>query len=258
MVPSMMGYMSEIYIKSIKEPGAKKWIEISFRTPMSSQRFEDKLPFSHYQQRAVAKFLETMDGYSCRARAYRRQKDEKKLKMVNKNAMKELQRYGKRLFKILSNIQSVKVNTFEDIFGESLNTIVLNFDDKTRRFPWELAFDGQDFLCTKYVVGRTWIVQKVEYLSGHPPLSKKALVVGLDYTWLDKEQQLYTPSREALQVTRRLEKLGYSTQLLRNEEATKDRVMGALSKIRFGFSLHWPRKICQKSARREKGSTTSL
>jgi CHAT domain-containing protein len=249
----MMGYMSEIYIKSIKEPGAKKWIEISFRTPMSSQRFEDKLPFSHYQQRAVAKFLETMDGYSCRARAYRRQKDEKKLKMVNKNAMKELQRYGKRLFKILSNIQSVKVNTFEDIFGESLNTIVLNFDDKTRRFPWELAFDGQDFLCTKYVVGRTWIVQKVEYLSGHPPLSKKALVVGLDYTWLDKEQQLYTPSREALQVTRRLEKLGYSTQLLRNEEATKDRVMGALSKYVSVFHFTGHGKFVKNQPEGRKG-----
>ncbi len=201
--------MSEIYIKSIKEPGVKKWTEISFRTPMSSQRFEDKLPFPRYQQRAVAKFLETMDGYSCRARAYRRQKDEKKLKIVNKNAKKELQRYGKRLFKILTNIQSVKVKTFEDMFGESLNPIVLNLDDETRRFPWELAFDGQDFLCTKYGVGRTWIVQKeVEYLSGHPPLSKKALVVGLDYKWLDKEQRLDTPSKEARQVKGRLEKLG--------------------------------------------------
>ncbi|MGB9960023.1 MAG: CHAT domain-containing protein [Candidatus Bathyarchaeales archaeon] len=232
--------MSEIAIRSVKEPGAKKCIEISFRRPMSSQRFEERLSFSRHQQKITAKFINAMDDFSCRARAYRRQKNEKKLKAVNKNAEERLKRYGKKLFKILSGVRSVRVKNFEDIFGEGLSTLTLNLDNKTRRFPWELAYDGQDFLCTKYEVGRTWIVQKANYLSGNPPLSKKALVIGLNYTWADKDNWLNTPKVEALQVKRRLEKLGYSPILLRDEEATKERVMDILSKhvSVFHFSGH--------------------
>ncbi len=170
-----------------------------------------------------------MDNWSSKCATYRRNQDKKTLNATNKTAYRTLQRYGSSLFKFLKTAKERPVNTLEDIFGDELGQVVLNLDEQTRRFPWELLFDGTGFLCTKYAVGRTGpITNKVERFSGYPPQNNKALVVGLNYDWLPFNQ-LETPETEALQVARRLKKLQYNPIILRGSDATIESVKKILS-----------------------------
>jgi len=232
--------MPEVRITSVDRKGAKKWVRFSHRPPLSSQRFEDRLPFTGYQQRRTKKFLAVMDDCSLRSARFRRKKNSKGLKSVNKSAMNHLLRNGRSLFKILKKVKSRSVRIFEDLFGEWLGEVISSLDEQTRRFPWELAYDGEDFLGLKYSVGRIAFNPPAERLSGLKPRTRYALVVGLNYKWLPKKKRLLTPESEALQVERRLEKLGYRSTVLRGKEACKKDVKKALSEdiSVFHFSGH--------------------
>lgn len=231
--------MTEVHISSIGEKGVKKWLSFSFRPPMSTQRLEDKLNFTLQQQRRTKRFLATMDDCSVRSAKFRREKNSRQMKDVNRTAKKHLLKYGAFLFKIMKRVQSKPIKTFEDFFGDEFGEVVLNLDAQTRRFPWELAHDGEDFLFTKYFVGRT-VTMQGERLSGYPPQNRKALVVGLDYADLQRSNQLETPESEALLVARRLKKMKYSPILLRGEQARKKNVLKILRQgvAIFHFSGH--------------------
>jgi len=175
------------------------------------------------------KFLAIMDGCSRQSAKYRRERNLKKLKAIDRTAQKQLLAYGTSLFRILKKVKSRPVKTFEDFFGEIIGDVLLNLDEQTRRFPWELAHDGDDFLCAKYSVGRIAVMPGAERIAGLPPQSRKALVVGLNYRWLPKKNRLHTPEREALQVAMRLKKLRYSPIVLRGFDACKEKIMKILS-----------------------------
>ena len=91
-----------------------------------------------------------MEKYSDESSKHRQAKNTKKLIKVNKTARKQLEKYGTSLFQVLKTTQQKSVKRFGDLFGDEFVEIVLNLDKTTRRFPWELCYDGEDFLCTKY------------------------------------------------------------------------------------------------------------
>jgi CHAT domain-containing protein len=120
-------------------------------------------------------------------------------------------------------------------------------DDKTRKFPWELAFDGQDFLCGRYDLSRKIKEPHWERLSGSLPETNRALVIGLNYRWKKKDDWLYRPEREALSISKLLSKnKKFKVTLLRSKatkrenQATLDNVKVALSEgvSIFHFSGH--------------------
>lgn len=224
--------MAEVNITSIEQKNAKKWIQFSFRPPTSAQRYEENIYFTGSQRNRANKFIKAMDGYSVKS-SKMRQCGTKQLSSINKVAKNRLIKYGASLFSAISQVKSKSLKSFSDLFGDESNSVILNLDKITRRYPWELAFDGQEFLCTKYSVGRASVIKPEvppERLSGSEPLNNKALVVGLNYDWPEsKYDELRTPESEALQVSKRLQKLGYKPILLRGADATVKEVSKVLS-----------------------------
>ena len=167
---------------------------------MSTQRFEDELKFTKKQQNETTYFFSLMEAYSHESSKHRRAKNTHKLSSVNKKAKKQLEKYGSRLFRVLKENKLKSAKRFGDLFGEDLVEIVLNLDETTRKFPWELCFDGKDFLCTKYSVGRAVVMRNVDNLerySGNSPLYDNALVVGLNYEDDPNEIPLENPSQRS-------------------------------------------------------------
>jgi CHAT domain-containing protein len=233
--------MAEVDLTCVKDKGSKKWLRLYFRHPKSSQKYDEQLFFSPTQRRKARKFITAMDESSAKCSKYLREKDRRQAATIRKNAKRTIEKYGLSLFTALKKTQNVPIRSFEDMFGEEYGSVTLTLDEITRRFPWELAHDGTCFLCSKYSIGRTVLMsQGAERISGFSPLNDKALVVGLNYGWLDDDYQLETPENEALQVERRLRKLGYDPIVLRRDDATIKNVKKALSEgvSVFHFSGH--------------------
>lgn len=221
--------MAEVDITSMNERGTTSWIRLYFRNPKSSQKYDEKLFFERTYLSKTKKFVAKMDDCSSKCAKYKREKNPKKLSYINKITKKRLENYGMKLFDVLKKTQNVPIRNFQDIFGEDYSTVTLTLDKNTRRYPWELLHDGTDFLATKYPIGRTILMSNAaQRLSGFSPLNNKALIVGLNYRWSPKDQ-LETPESEALQVERRLGKLGYDSTVLRAKDATVKAVKKALS-----------------------------
>lgn len=195
-----------------------------------------------------------MDVYSLKSSRLRRAGKILQLKKVNVKTGRSLLGTGKRLFKILKRVKNVPhVSTFKDLFGEEFE-LTLELDEQTRKFPWELAYDGEFFLFNRYDVGRVVLNPPISRYSGIDPEHRTALVVGLSYAWMPNHRQLETSEREALQVARQLKKKGYSVTILRGKEATKQEVERILSTgvSIFHFSGHGTYKAHQPEGR--KGS----
>jgi hypothetical protein len=232
-------------------PYKKRWIRFSYGSDLSLQQYTESIPFTAKEQKYVKVFLKKMDDYSERSAKLRRLKKAGQLRKVDRQAGNALLRTGRRIFRILARVREVKVSTFEDLFGEAFE-LTLILDANTRKFPWELAYDGQDFLCTRYDVGRKIENPNVQRLSGYGPEHRTALVVGINYKWHSPEKRLDTPEREALLVKRQLEKKRYHVILLRGRDATISEVKGVLSKgvSIFHFTGHGIYRTRQPEGRR--------
>lgn len=171
----------------------------------------------------------------------------RQLQRVSVATRKTLVKTGRRIFNILKRVREVKASRFEDLFGEEFE-LTLTLDETTRKFPWELAYDGHGFLCNLYDVGRK--IENPSFaqrMSGYKPEHREALVIGLNYKWKKPRFRLSAPKREALLVQRRLKKKGYKVHLLRGEEATLETTKSILSDgvSIFHFSGHGAYKIHQ-------------
>jgi len=207
---------------------SKKWLDFCYGSEMSMQKQKECLAFTKREQEMIKVFLEDMDSYSLKSARFRRLNRKTQFRRVDMAARKALLRNGKRLFRILRRATRVPVSSLRDLFGDDFS-LHLTLDEQTRKFPWELAYDGQSFLCNQYDVGRRPLhdIGKIERYSGSKPEHRKALVVGLSYKWLSDEP--FTSKREALQVAKQLSKKNYSSILLRDEKASCEEVMNVLS-----------------------------
>jgi hypothetical protein len=95
-----------------------------------------------------------------------------------------------------------------------------------------------DFLSSKYSIGRIVEPPKSQRLSGEEPSTKRALVIGLNYPWLP-ENSLETPEREA-SGCKKVGKKGYKVIVLRGKNATPKNVKKELCEevSVFHFSGH--------------------
>lgn len=234
--------MVEVRLVSSKKLASKRWLNFTYGSDLSVHKYTEPISFTRREQKHVKNFLNRMDEFSERSRKLRSAGKARKLRRIDITARKALLVNGQRLFRILKRDVSLKVSSFKDIFGEEFE-LTLVLDSESRKVPWELANDGQEFLCTRYGVGRKIENPSPERLSGIGPEYRKALVVGLNYRWEeDPEAWLKTAEREALSVKRQLEKKGYTVKLLRSKgkEATVKEVKRILSEgvSIFHFSGH--------------------
>lgn len=246
--------MVEVRLVSSKKPSSKRWLDFTYGSDLSVHKYTEPISFARREQKYVKDFLNRMDEFSERSRKLRATGKARKLQRVDTAARKSLLANARRLFKILKRDINMKVSSFEDIFGEEFE-LTLVLDNNTRKFPWELANDGQGFLCTRYDVGRKIENPSPERLSGIGPEYRKALVVGLNYKWQkDSEVWLNTAEREALSVKKQLEKKGYAVKLLRSKgkEATVKEVKRILSEgvSIFHFSGHGAYRMHQPIGRK--------
>jgi len=247
-------FMVEARIVSSDNLSEKYWLRFSYGSDLSMHRFTERIPFTRRERKYIKNFLQEMDGYSGRSTKLRRMRRTKQLRRVDVKARDALLKNGRRLFNILKRRSEIKVSRFEDLFGTGFE-LTLTLDDITRRFPWELAHDGEDFLCVKYDVGRKVESPFWRRQSGVEPEYRRALVIGLNYKWeKDEDRWLYTAEREALAVQKQLRKKGYAVKLLRSKgkQATVEEVEKVLSEgvAIFHFSGHGAYKVHQPEGRR--------
>jgi hypothetical protein len=200
-------------------------------------QYTERIAFLGREQKSVTDFLQNMDDWSTersRLRKAGKKHETHRLDLTAKAALVEI---GRLLFSVLRKGSEIRAERFDDMFGKDFE-LTLRLDTETRRFPWELAFDGSSFLASAYDVGRIVERPNEEYLSGYGPEYRKALVVGIGYKWCDA--RLDGPEREALSVKKRLEEKGYKVALLRGSEATREAIKEKLSQgvSVFHFSGH--------------------
>lgn len=94
---------------------------------------------------------------------------------VGLNVQKELESIGSILFK-----QLLPANVQRDLQKAENTELYLKLDDQLNYIPWELCFDGKDFLATKFMVGRQVrtdqvLSKKQQTKNSHAPL--KMLII---------------------------------------------------------------------------------
>jgi CHAT domain-containing protein len=246
--------MVEVRLVSSKKPYRKRWLDFTYGSDLSVHRYTEPISFARREQKHMKDFLNKMEELSERGKKLRAAGKTRKLRRIDTGARKALLANGRRLYRILKRDINMNVSSFEGLFGqESELTLVL--DSHTRKLPWELANDGQGFLCMRYDVGRKIENPFPVRESGIGPEHRKALVVGLNYRWENSTQTcLNTAEREALSVRKQLEKKGYTVRLRRSKgkEATVEEVKRILSEgvSIFHFSGHGAYRTHQPTGRK--------
>jgi CHAT domain-containing protein len=142
---------------------------------------------------------------------------------------RKIKHFGYRLFRLLCGER--RNLELDRLIGDD-KYLQLCLDENTRLLPWELAFDGEDFLCTRYEVARISAIKDPKFQSDSNIYHHgRALVIGCNYYSEDREDDLTSLEycdREAEQVSGRLEKLGFSVALAVDENATKENVLAFL------------------------------
>lgn len=222
--------MPSIYLLSRKIPYAKRWLRLFIDRDIGTHTFEGSSFFTRDEQLDVKRFTGHMDKTSYRCSKARKADQSSKIRKTNKSARRRLERTGKRLFKVIKKATEAPISDLDSI-GEYGGHLTLHVDERTRRFPWELAFDGNDFLCTEFAVGRKVVNPPYEYMPQPTPLYKDALVIGLNYDWSgSKAERLYHCVSEARSASTQLENLHYKVHLFTGEEATVEAIMNHLKK----------------------------
>lgn len=244
--------MSSLHFVSRKDPYAKRWLRLSIDRGLGTHAFQDMLPFARSERETIKKFLSHMDKISRKCSKARRAGQLSKMCATNKLARRRLERTGRKLFRTISRARAPIDNLHS--LGEYGSPFTLWVDIRTRKLPWELAFDGEDFLCTRFAVGRKVLNPEYEYVPQSKPLYKDALVVGVNYDWTDcKHEELHHCELEARSVRTQLRKLGYRVHVLLGEYATVHEVEKRLNKgvSVFHFSGHGAYRV--HSRRGERG-----
>ena len=129
------------------------WIRFTHGTGLSSHHHEDDFTISRKDQETMLRLVTRMERYAGRCSKARSLRNKTQLRKINAKANALLQTGGKRIFKILRNgVTTVDVKSLDDLF-EGNAPLTLIVDEKTRTFPWELAYDGNKFLF-EYMIGR--------------------------------------------------------------------------------------------------------
>ena len=207
-------------------------IDVSFKSERNISYERLRINFAGKELNRADRLITRMESTSAKCAKLRRRTQFAKSAQSNRKALDMVYNYGCHLFDtIRRECRRTNVDSFEDLFGEieSDFSVVLNLDRVTRRIPWELANDGRIFLFEAYDVGRAVLFPNKPVELTVTIKSRKALVVGLDYRWLDEDDILETPTREVELVQKRLQKLGYSVKVLLNEDATLENVQHFLS-----------------------------
>lgn len=110
---------------------------------------------------------------------------------ISSEVISDIRKAGQNLYDMLLT-QKAK----NSLRNTSSDTLVLYIDDQLVHIPWELLFDGEEFLCLKYSIGR--IVSTKQNISGTQQRAKKAF---LDMLVLaDPQANLDAAYREGLKV----------------------------------------------------------
>lgn len=222
--------MPSLHFLSKKTSYAKRWLRLFIDRDIGTHTFEESLPFARSQRQNVKKFLVRMDGMSCECSKARRAKQSVKMREKNKLARRRLEKTGRKLFRIISKATRAPINDLGSL-GEYGSNLTLQVDTRTRKFPWEFSFDGEDFLCTRFAVGRKVVNPPYEYIPQSKPVHRDALVVGLNYDWAEcKLEELNHCESEARSVRIQLEKSRYKVHFLSGENATVKAVKNLLKK----------------------------
>ncbi len=133
------------------------------------ERPEGTSPLSHYQDRKIdAEDLED----ACREVI-------QILKRANRNRggtpaiLKDLQQIGKRLY---DNLLPAEIK--KELQNAHSDHLLIQMDDRMVQVPWELLYDGKEFLCNRFAIGRH--VRTVQKVKGHPrvaPLKARFLII---------------------------------------------------------------------------------
>lgn len=132
-------------------------------------------------------------------------------KIKKRDEIKTAKKLGRRIFSQMRNEYKGKV-TWDNFFESNTDRVTITVDQNTAQIPWELAYDGKDFLCTRFRVTRRLSIL-TNWIGGQTPKEmgiKKALVVGLNYAeGRDGLKELDFPEAEAHDIASRLDNLGY-------------------------------------------------
>lgn len=237
--------MPSLHFTSTECAFVKRWLKMFIEPDIGPQTFEGSIKFSRDQRDYFRTFLNRMDNASFKCSKARKVNQLPKVQITNSLAKGRVERAGTRVFNLIKETSANTISNFEDLGGSNAN-LTLRVDSQTRKYPWELAYDGKEFLCTKFCVGRKLSRPNSVYLPSPEPQHKDALVVGLDYDWSKCTlNELDHPEYEARSVATQLRKLNYKVHLLLGNEATIKEVKKWLSKgvSVFHFTGHG---ICRK------------
>lgn len=171
-----------------------------------------------------------MDNDSLRCAKVKRTNQYQRYIKANNRAGRRVKRAGAKLFDIIQEGSWNNLNDFQ-MLGKKEDILTIRVDESTRKYPWELAFDGTEFLCTRFCVGRKIERPNSTYIPTPSSHNKEALVIGLNYKWeKDKRIHLDHPGYEARSVATQLDKLGYNVTPIDPEEATIANIKKSLSK----------------------------
>jgi len=212
--------MPSLHFVSKKTKYAKRWLRLFIDRDIGTHTFEESVAFSKRERERVKRFLAYMDDISHRCSKARKDCQPSRVRETNKSARRRLERIGRKLFAIIKRTTRAPIANIRSL-GEYGSYLILHVDERTRRFPWEFAFDGESFVCNNFAVGRKVINPPYEYIPQPKPLYKNALVVGLNYNWSDcKHERLNHCVSEARSVKTQLKKSRYRVYLLTGKKAT--------------------------------------
>lgn len=241
--------MIDVSITTLKPKIKRNNLEISINRGAAAIPKNFKFLDRKTVQEKLNKVIKKADDVRCS------KGDATKIKSNSSLMKKELAKFGTYLFKTLK--ETNKKEKFKDIFfGLDDSSLQLKLDNGTRMYPWELMFDGKNFLCNKYAIGRMIFTENIKFYGGEHPHRDRALVVGLNYEENCRKdlEELKYPEKEAKIIAKRFENI-YDTKLLVGEEATVKNMSKELSKgvDIFHFTGHGFFKYRAKSAEQSAG-----
>lgn len=244
--------MPSLHFVAKKTPYAKRWLRLFIDRDIGTHTFEGQIAFTRKERERVKRFLTRMDSISYRCSRARRGRQLSKVCETNKSARRWLEKTGRKLFNIIKKATNAPIGNVSSL-GEYGNFLTLHVDPHTRKFPWEFAFDGDEFICSRFAVGRKVINPPYEYIPQSKPLHRSALVVGLNYDWPDcKLEKLDHCVSEVRSVKTQLKKSHYRVNLLTEEKATVKEVKKHLKEgvSIFHFTGHGAYRVHSRAGER--------
>lgn len=221
--------LPSIHLTSKGRLYAKRWLKLYVEPSMGSQISEENVAFPKSEREYLKKYMNRMEKIALACSRARRSCQKSEVHQANARARKLTKRAGKRLFNVIEKASNGMVRHFREL-GDEWENLVLRVDDHTRGYPWELAFDEEDFMCTRFVVARKAVARRSIFLPQQKPLYKDALVIGIDYDWPKcNYSDLDHCEYEARSVIAQLRKLHYKIHPLIGKDATVEKTRKLLS-----------------------------